>query len=117
MPGGVYAAIRFNGIASDDGARKVGRCRLTVSKPELKAPWYHRLKLEYDEPLSNFPFNFDLRRYTKAETELNAALQAAGLTRAPGAAASLAQYNDPFTNPLVRRNEVGQCRLTPSNPR
>jgi len=63
VPGGVYAAIRFNGIASDDGARQ-------------------------------------------AESELNAALQAAGLTRAAGGAASLAQYNDPFTNPLVRRNEV-----------
>jgi hypothetical protein len=26
-------------------------------------PWFQRLKLEYDEPLSNVAFNFDLRRY------------------------------------------------------
>jgi len=45
--------------------RKVGRCRLTVSKPVLKAPWYHLLKLEYDEPLSNFALKFNLRRFSK----------------------------------------------------
>jgi hypothetical protein len=26
---------------------------------------FQRLKLEYDEPLSNFAFNFNVRRYTK----------------------------------------------------
>ena len=34
----------------------------------LKAPttilWFQRLKLQYDEPLSNFASNFNLRRYT-----------------------------------------------------
>ena len=44
---------------------KVGRCKLTVSKPVLKAPVVQRLKLEYAEPLSNFAFNFNLRRYSK----------------------------------------------------
>jgi hypothetical protein len=34
-----------------------GRCRLTVSKPELKARLLvQRLKLECDEPLSDFAF-------------------------------------------------------------
>jgi len=49
-------------------SRKAGRCRLTVSKPELKAQrlWFQRLKLQYDEPLSNFAFNFNLRRYSQA---------------------------------------------------
>ena len=42
--------------------RKVGRCRLAVSKPV----WFQRLKLECDEPLSNFAFDFNLRRYSKA---------------------------------------------------
>jgi len=28
--------------------------------------WFQRLKLQYDEPLSNFAFNFNLRRYNKA---------------------------------------------------
>jgi len=35
-------------------------------KPMLKAPGTKRLKLRYDVPLSNFAFNFNLRRYTKA---------------------------------------------------
>ena len=30
----------------------------------LKAPGAKRLKLKYDEVLSNFAFNFNLRRYT-----------------------------------------------------
>jgi hypothetical protein len=33
-------------------------------KPMLKAPGRTRLTLKYDEPLSNFAFNFNLRRYT-----------------------------------------------------
>jgi hypothetical protein len=33
-------------------------------KPTLKAPGTKRLKLKCDEPLSNFAFNFNLRRYT-----------------------------------------------------
>ncbi len=33
-------------------------------KPTLKAPGTKRLKLEYDEPLSNFAFKFNLRRYS-----------------------------------------------------
>jgi len=32
-------------------------------KPTLKAPGSKHLKLNYDEPLSNFAFNFNLRRY------------------------------------------------------
>ena len=34
-------------------------------KPTLKPPGTQRLKLKYDEPLSNFAFKFNLRRYTK----------------------------------------------------
>jgi lipoate-protein ligase A len=33
-------------------------------KPTLKAPGTKRLKLKYDDPLSNFAFKFNLRRYT-----------------------------------------------------
>jgi len=32
-------------------------------KPTLKAPGTERLKLKCDEPLLNFAFNFNLRRY------------------------------------------------------
>lgn len=63
QPGGVYAALRFNGIATDDAARD-------------------------------------------AEEKLDAALRRDGFTRAAGVPCSLAQYNEPLTNPLRRRNEV-----------
>ena len=50
---------------------KVGRCRLTVSKPVLKAQrlWFLCLKLQYDETLSSFAFSFKLRRYTKRASD------------------------------------------------
>ena len=32
-------------------------------KLTLKAPGSERLKLKYDNPLSDFPLSFDLRRY------------------------------------------------------
>ena len=32
-------------------------------KPTLKPPGTKRLKPDYDEPVSNFAFKFDLRRY------------------------------------------------------
>ena len=32
-------------------------------RPTLKAPGTERLKLQYEKPLSNFPFKFNLRRY------------------------------------------------------
>ena len=34
-------------------------------KPTLKAPGTERLKLKYDEPLSNVAFKFNLHRYTE----------------------------------------------------
>jgi hypothetical protein len=38
-------------------------------KSALKAPGTKRLKLIYDGPLSNFAFNFNLRRYIKDAAE------------------------------------------------
>jgi hypothetical protein len=35
-------------------------------KPKLKPPGTQRLKLNCDAPLSNFAFNFNLRRYIEA---------------------------------------------------
>jgi hypothetical protein len=34
-------------------------------KPVSTAPGIKRLKLEYEEPVLNVAFNFNLRRYTK----------------------------------------------------
>ena len=44
----------------------VGRCRLALSKPVLKAPLVSalRIKRKYDELLSSFAFKFNLRHYT-----------------------------------------------------
>ena len=39
-------------------------------KSTLKALGTKRLKLEYAEPLSNFAFEFNLRRYTKGVDEV-----------------------------------------------
>jgi len=41
-------------------------------KPVLKAPVVKRLQPKYDEPLSNFAFNVNLRRYTMAQQFLAA---------------------------------------------
>ena len=37
--------------------------QLDPIKPTLNAPGAKRLKLDYDEPLSNFAFKINLRRY------------------------------------------------------
>ena len=47
----------------DGRLRMVGRCRLTASKPCRKRPWFQRLTLKYDKPLSTFTFKSNLRRY------------------------------------------------------
>jgi len=41
-------------------------------KPTLKAPGTERLKLKYEEPLSDFGFKFNLRRYTEVEGTMEA---------------------------------------------
>lgn len=61
--GGVYAALRFSGVATDAAA-------------------------------------------SDAEARLLDLMDRDGLTRATGAASSLAQYNDPATPPPQRRNDV-----------
>ena len=48
---------------------KVGRCRLTLSNPRFNAPGAKRLILKYDELVSNFAFNFNLRRCIKEEDD------------------------------------------------
>jgi len=42
--------------------------RVEPIKPSLKAVGTKRLKLKYYKLLSNFAFNFNLRRYTQAGT-------------------------------------------------
>jgi len=68
-------------------------------QPKLKLPGIERLKLKCDEPLSNFAFNFRLRRYTlvgKMQGEWAAAAEAAAYSHGDA--------------------EVGRYRLTLANP-
>jgi Lon-like ATP-dependent protease len=67
MPG-IVSPVR---IYDEALISEVGRCRLTVSNPSRERAWFHRLKLKYDEPLCNFAFNFNLRRYTELEDMRN----------------------------------------------
>jgi len=69
--------------------------------PALKAPGARRLKLKYDEPLSNIAFSFHLRRNTKAAQ--------------PAVPAALRALLERRRLPLVL-DLAGQCRLTLSNP-
>jgi len=39
--------------------------KLNTRCTRIDRAWYRRLKLKYDEPLSNFAFNFNLRHYIK----------------------------------------------------
>jgi hypothetical protein len=49
------------------GVRRSSRAvQVDPIKPTLKAPGTERLKLECEELLSNFGFNFNLRRYNPA---------------------------------------------------
>ena len=52
-------------------------------RPTLKLPGTKRLKLECDEPLSNFAFNFNLRRYNEAVLEAHASCLKAGAYTRP----------------------------------
>ena len=38
-------------------------------KPVLKAPGTEHLILKYDQPLSNFAFKFNMRRYMEGDTQ------------------------------------------------
>ena len=44
---------------------EVGRCRLTLSRPVLRAPTASVILTVCDELLSNVAFKFNLRRYTE----------------------------------------------------
>jgi len=51
---------------------QVGRCRLNPVESRVESAWClqcnQRLKLIYDDSLSNFAFNFDVRAYIQVET-------------------------------------------------
>jgi len=60
-----HAPAAARRLLQDAPTASVGRRSLTVTKPVLKAPMVSALEAsEYDEPLSKFAFNLNLRRYT-----------------------------------------------------
>jgi hypothetical protein len=46
------------------GRRRGWAVQVAPMKPKSKPPGTKRLKLKHDEPLSNFAFKFDMRRYS-----------------------------------------------------
>ena len=58
--------------------------QLDPIKPTFKAPEIKSLKLEYDRPLSQFAFKFNLRRYIQAQKVMESLRSLAhGEVRAP----------------------------------
>ena len=80
-----------------DQGKTVRRYRFTLVETRVERAWFRRLTLKYDEPLSNFAFNFNLRRY---KTVIVAALDGTFQRQAFGHVLGLV--------PLA-----GRCRLTP----
>jgi hypothetical protein len=68
-------------------------------KSKLKRPGTKRLKLEYEELLSNFGFKFWLRRYNLEEQFV-----------------MQLSWHAPYSGWLRDYIQVGRCRLTLSNP-
>ena len=69
------------------------QCRLTPVCPVLEVlpAWFHFLKPKYEEPLSNFAFNFQLRRYgADSELKLDELITSAADKRSVDAAAAKA---------------------------
>ena len=95
---------RFLFVLGETGLRHlVGRCRLAVSNPSRKRAWFQRLKLNCDEALSNFAFNFNLRRYNLVHTEsLARAVRRARVARDRRAADSAEA--GAYTRPLLISN-------------
>ena len=76
-------------------------------KPTLKAPGSTRLKLECDDPLSNFAFNFNLRNYNEVKWQaLVKSVQHTTLYKAGGLRRGR----------LDVKAMVGRCRFTLSKP-
>ena len=61
--------IDFDQLKIENQQYLVGRCMLTPGWTRVGRAWFQRLKLKYDEPLSNVAFSFNLRRYNLERIE------------------------------------------------
>ena len=68
---GVMRTFFVDGLAADV---VVGRCRLKPVESCVESAWSQRLKLKYDELLSNVAFNFILRPFIVSPVALEKAL-------------------------------------------
>ena len=76
--------------------------QLDPIKPTLKAPGTERLKLIYDELLSSFAFNFNLRRYSQGT-----------LRYLIGEAMYGGRVSDSYDRRILNTYLVGRCWFTP----
>ena len=67
MAGIIYQALGGGGGGPRRAHRRSKAVQVDPVKPTLKAPGTKRLKLKYDELLSNFAFPSNLRRYAAGE--------------------------------------------------
>jgi hypothetical protein len=122
------------GAAAPPDVFEVGRCRLTYQTHD-KIPGIERLKLKYDEMLSNFGFKFNLRRYIEVIADTTkpviTLLPKSGGVRNVAAGGVVVDsftvnIGTPFVDPGVEAYdtedgdltlEVRRCRLTLSNSR
>jgi len=94
---------------ADYGLPSVGRCRFKRVETSVESAWFQRLKLEYDELLSNLAFNLNLRRYTSGWQDVSQA----------DLLALIAPY---YARPDLTRDHkrkqllVGRCSLPVSKP-
>jgi hypothetical protein len=86
-----------SGKSTQAWAISVGRCRLNPVEARVERDWSQRLKPKYDDQLSNFAFNFNLRRYISDRFDVPLIYPGDLLRQAA------------FENPTV-----GRCRLTVS---
>jgi hypothetical protein len=73
---------RGRGCGGGQRRRRGEAVQVDPIKPTLKPSGAKRLKLNYDEPLSSFPFKFICRRYTVAASAERGVLDGATLLRA-----------------------------------
>jgi len=93
----------------------VGRCRLTPSPPQVDRAWFQRLALKCDESLSNFAFNFNLRRYTGVPRRVGPAVHAlhhsAALPLLRGRAVQVAPIKPTLKAPGTKRLKLNYDKL------
>jgi len=68
LSGREYCTIDIGVDGAVEGTLTVGeRCKLKPIETRIESAWLQRSKLKYDEPVSEFAFKLNLRRYMTVE--------------------------------------------------